>query len=107
MAIKKLPDSNSKNKNLNKEKKAITIKKEVKKKKDIKEPKTKISSKRTIKLEKVSPSKKKKKNKSKLINNILSLLMLCGISVMILLMAFCTYIVISAPPFETDKLYSR
>ncbi len=107
MAIKKLPDSNSKNKNLNKEKKAITIKKEVKKTKDIKDPKTKISSKRTIKLEKVSPSKKKKKNKSKLINNILSLLMLCGISVMILLMAFCTYIVISAPPFETDKLYSR
>lgn len=51
--------------------------------------------------------KKKKKNSGKIINSILSLLMLIGICIMVLVMAFCAYIVISAPPFEADKLYSQ
>lgn len=53
------------------------------------------------------PTTKKKKKTGKVLNVILSILMVLGISVMICIMAFCTYIVISAPAFETDKLYNK
>jgi len=54
--------------------------------------------------------KKKKKKKSilgKILNFILSLLMLIGITLMIAVIAFAAYIVSQAPAFDTNKLYSK
>ncbi len=96
----------------NNSKNAITIKKETKvapKKSVTKTTKVEKTNtkKKPVGLEKVNKPKKKKKNSGKILNAILSIFMILGIGIMILIMAFCAYIVISAPPFETDKLYSR
>ncbi len=50
---------------------------------------------------------KKKKKKGKILNAILIFIMLMGILVMGAVLAFCAYIVISAPPFNADLLYSK
>ena len=64
-----------------------------------------------ITLEKVpktdKPIKKRKTKKGVIINFILSFLMLIGISSMLAILAFCVYIVSSAPEFDTDKLYNK
>ena len=64
-----------------------------------------------VKLEKVPTNHNKKKKKKKIgsiiINLILSLLMIIGISAMVAILAFCVYIVTSAPEFDTDKLYNK
>ena len=68
-------------------------------------PKTKRpNNNKPISIEKV---KKKKSRAGKLINAILSFFMFFGIIGMIAVMTFCGYIVISAPAFNTDLLYSK
>ncbi len=100
-----------KNKKTSSNKKAITIKKETKviQKKEPNEVKLKAKplTTKTVGIEKTNKPRKKKKSNGKVLNAILSLLMILGIGIMVLIIAFCAYIVISAPPFETDKLYSR
>ena len=56
---------------------------------------------------KVIDKPKKKKRRGKILNAILIFIMLIGILVMSAVLAFCGYIVISAPPFNTDLLYSK
>ena len=53
------------------------------------------------------PAKKKKRIAAKIINFFLSLFMLLGIGIMCLIIVFFGYIVINAPEFDTDKLYSK
>ncbi|MBR6820939.1 MAG: transglycosylase domain-containing protein [Bacilli bacterium] len=55
----------------------------------------------------VQKVKKKKGNVGKVINGILSFFMFFGIVGMIAVIAFCGYIVVSAPAFNTDLLYSN
>jgi penicillin-binding protein 1A len=55
----------------------------------------------------VQKVKKKKGNIGKVINTILSFFMFFGIVGMIAVIVFCGYIVISAPAFNTDLLYSN
>lgn len=55
----------------------------------------------------VQKAKKKKGNIGKVINTILSFFMFFGIVGMIAVIVFCGYIVISAPAFNTDLLYSN
>lgn len=50
---------------------------------------------------------KKKRNGGKILNALLSIIMLICIAAMICVIAFGGYIVLSAPAFETDKLYSK
>lgn len=56
---------------------------------------------------KVEEKPKKKKKRGKILNTILILIMLFGIAVMGVTLAFCAYIVISAPAFNTDLLYNK
>ena len=65
--------------------------------------------KKSVKAKKNVDEKKirKRKRRGKILNAILILIMLGGILVMGAVLAFCAFIVISAPPFETDKLYSK
>lgn len=101
--VKKVATSKS----TSKSKKAITIRKEdAANKKVLKQP---SESKKPIQLVNTGKpvKRRQKKNAGKIVNGILSLLMLIGIIGMILVMAFCFYIVVSAPPFEADKLYSQ
>ena len=51
--------------------------------------------------------KKKKSKKGKILNVILALLMLAGISIMGLVVAFAAYIVVKSPEFNTDLLYKK
>ena len=97
MEIKKIDKkTNSKN-----QKPLIIAKKTVKKD----TPKTKRpNNNKPVSIQKV---KKKKGSAGKLINGILSLFMLFGIIGMIAVIAFCGYIVMSAPAFNTDLLYSN
>ena len=53
------------------------------------------------------PEKKKKKRSGKVINFLLSMFMLLGIGIMGIIIAFCGYIVVTAPDFDTDKLYNK
>lgn len=97
-------------KSTNNSKNAITIRKEVKpvnKKTTAKPTKIVKNNSKPIMVEKTNKPKRKKKNTGKAVNAILSILMVFGIAIMVLIMAFCAYIVISAPAFETDKLYSK
>ena len=57
----------------------------------------------------VDPMKKRKRKKraKKILNFFLGLLMLAGIAVMLAMLAFCGYIVMSAPSFNTDLLYRK
>lgn len=55
----------------------------------------------------VTEKKKKKKKSGKILNLVLAFFMLIGISIMIVIMCFCGYIVMSAPPFNTDLLYNK
>ena len=101
MKIKKKNPTNQNNKKItNNNKKAIVVSKQTKEKK----VKTKDNNGKPIKLVKKNS---KKKSSGKLLNFILSILMLLGIGIMVCIMLFCGYIVISAPAFETDKLYSK
>ena len=54
----------------------------------------------------IEKTKRKKGNTGKIINAVLSFFMFFGIIGMILVMVFCGYIVMSAPAFNTDLLYS-
>ncbi len=53
------------------------------------------------------PAKKKKKRSGKVLNTFLSLMMLVGIGIMSIIIVFCGYIVVTAPEFDTDKLYNK
>ena len=53
------------------------------------------------------PKKKKRGIGGKIVNLLLSLLMLAGIAAMIGIICFCGYIVATAPEFDTDKLYNK
>lgn len=53
------------------------------------------------------PKKKKSRKIAVIINLLLSIMMLAGIAIMGLIIAFAAYIVINAPAFEADKLYSK
>ena len=93
---------NNKNKTSSNPKKVVTVSKD-----GVKQKKTTINNgKKVVSLERKNQPKKKSKVK-KVLNVLLSFLMILGIGIMVLIMAFCGYIVISAPPFETDKLYSQ
>lgn len=71
------------------------------------EVKAKVSNNKPVALVKSNKPKKKKKGSGKILNAILSLIMLLCIAAMICIIAFGGYIVLSAPAFETDKLYSK
>lgn len=77
------------------------------KKKVVSKPTTKISNNKVVKLVKQEPKKKSKRKLSKIINLMLSFFMIIGIVIMCLIIVFCGYIVINAPEFDTDKLYSE
>lgn len=77
-------------------------------KKFIKKDETKIKKKKIKKTKENKPiDPKKKKRFSKILNIILSLIMVLSIGVMVAVLCFCTYIVINAPSFEADKLYNK
>ena len=88
-----------------------TKKKAVEVKKTTKKPATKgtvVATKKPIKLVKTNkPAKKKSRIVAKLINFFLSLFMILGIGIMCVIIVFFGYIVINAPEFDTDKLYSK
>lgn len=89
-----------KKKNSTTSNKAVTIKKD---------PNKKALVSKKITIEKV-PKNNKKTNKAKkgtILNVLLSFMMIFGIAVMVAILAFCVYIVISAPEFDTDKLYNK
>ena len=53
------------------------------------------------------PKKKKRKRKRRIVlNGLLSILMIICIVIICAILAFCGYIVLSAPDFDTDKLYN-
>ncbi len=60
-----------------------------------------------LKAKKKAEAKPKKRKKGKILNAILIIIMVLGISVMGVVLAFCAYIVISAPAFNTDLLYNK
>lgn len=60
-----------------------------------------------VKVVKKQPKKAKKKKSHKFLNAILILIMLIGIIATSAILVFCGYIVISAPDFDTDLLYSK
>ncbi len=122
MEIKKLnnPTKQNNQKSTTNKNKAIELKKEKKKEKDKpkskpiaikKESKTVVAKKSTlgkpVTVVKKDKPKRKRKRTGKILNAILSLFMLIGIGLMIVIMVFCGYIVISAPAFETDLLYNK
>ena len=55
----------------------------------------------------VKEKNKKPKKKGRIINAILCFIMFLCIVVMLAIMGFCAYIVIQAPPFDTNLLYSK
>ena len=82
----------------------------IKKKKKVIKPNTKqavVASKDKKLITANKPVKKKKKRASKILNFILSLFMIIGIAIMGVIIAFCGYIVMTAPDFDTDKLYNK
>lgn len=98
MEIKKV-DSKKKS---NSPKKPLIIAKKTTKKEMVKSKRP--NNNKPIVVEKV---KKKRKVAGKVINALLSFFMFFGIIGMIAVMAFCGYIVMSAPAFNTDLLYSN
>lgn len=114
MATNKKNSTNQNNKNT-KNNKALIISKETKKKPNITQTsKNKTNSNpqnkkinKAIEIIKKPINKAKKKNGSKILNTILSLLMLIGIVIMIAIMLFGGYIVLTAPEFDTDLLYNK
>jgi len=93
MAVIKKKSSNNKMIKVNKTKNSLL---NIKKKKKLIKPDTKNA-----------VPKKRKKKSGKLLNFILSMFMLLGIAIMSVIIAFCGYIVITAPEFDTDKLYNK
>lgn len=94
------------NKNSNQKKLTTSSNKPV----QIKRTSSQNSNKKPIVITKTDLPKKKKKKKSiigKILNFILSLLMLIGITLMIAVIAFAIYIVSQAPAFDTNKLYNK
>ena len=96
MAIKKISNKKSSNK-----KKLITTKK----------TEGAIAIKRNINRNSLvnsdNPKKKPRKKKRHIVlNGILSILMIICIVIICAILAFCGYIVLSAPDFDTDKLYN-
>ncbi len=69
--------------------------------------KKKVAKTNTKVKKKVENKPKRKKRRGKILNIILILIMLLGIGVMGVTLAFCAYIVISAPAFNTDLLYNK
>ncbi len=69
--------------------------------------KNKVAKTNTKAKKKVEEKPKRKKRKGKVLNFILIVIMLLGIAVMGVTLAFCAYIVISAPAFNTDLLYNK
>ena len=101
MEIKKIDSKKSNSKTNNKKPIVIAKKSTVKKE----TPKAKRpNNNKPISIQKV---KKKKGTAGKIINAILSFFMFFGIIGMIVVMIFCGYIVMSAPAFNTDLLYSK
>ncbi|MBQ8659754.1 MAG: penicillin-binding protein [Bacilli bacterium] len=70
-------------------------------------PKTNKKIKPNKKNQQKEQNPKKKKRIGKILNVILSLIMILGIGVMVAVLAFCGYIVLNAPSFEADKLYNK
>ena len=116
--IKEIDSKRTGNKPVNKKPKSkkIEIKKDPIKKNDL--PKLKNKNSKAIVLSKNNkiiknteatdkPKKKKRKRSGKIINFILSVLMLLGIGIMGVIIVFCAYIVMTAPEFDTDKLYNK
>ena len=107
--------SNSSNTKKDSDKKIVKINKStnsllnLKKKKKVIKPNTKQSTidKKSKLITAEKTVKKKKKKANKVLNFILSLFMIIGIAIMGIIIAFCGYIVISAPDFDTDKLYNK
>lgn len=102
MEIKKIDSKKSNSKKSNRQKPIIIAKKSNSSKQSI------LKSKRPNNNKPISIEKIKRKSgiSGKLINSVLSLFMLIGIVGMILIMVFCGYIVMSAPAFNADLLYS-
>ena len=69
--------------------------------------KKKVAKTNTKVKKKVENKPKRKKRRGKILNIILILIMLLGIGIMGVTLAFCAYIVISAPAFNTDLLYNK
>lgn len=89
------------------EKTTTPIKKETKKEVKSTEKKTLNKPITVVKKTNGKTPKLKKKRTGKILNAILSIFMLLGIGIMLCVMIFCGYIVISAPAFETDLLYNK
>ena len=100
MEIKKIDSKKSASKSSSKKPIIITKKSTTKSTPKTKRP----NNNKPISIEKV---KKKKGRAGKLINAVLSFFMFFGIIGMIAVMVFCGYIVMSAPAFNTDLLYSK
>ncbi len=100
MEIKKI-DSKKKSKKTTSPKPLLITKKTTKK---VETKSKRPNNNKPIVIEKV---KKKKKVAGKIINGVLSFFMFFGIVGMIAVMVFCGYIIISAPAFNTDLLYSK
>lgn len=83
-----------------KENKLVTIKN----KKDVTTPK---KVKDDLNKKDAKPKKRRKKKSHKILNAILILIMLLGILATTAILVFCGYIIISAPDFDTDLLYSK
>lgn len=100
------PNKGKKTTSSSTKKKAIEIKKTTKKPTSSTKKKPSVSV--PVKVVKTTkPAKKKKRIAAKIINFFLSLFMLLGIAIMCLIIVFFGYIVINAPEFDTDKLYSK
>lgn len=111
MEIKKISSNNNSSKSKT-SKKPITITKTTKDKKSYltKKEQTKTqrpNNNKPIGLYYSKNQQKKKKNTGKVLNFILSLFMIVGIGIMACIMLFCGFIVMSAPTFDTDKLYNK
>lgn len=94
VSLKQLPES----------KRVVKVEKKDEKKIKAKDSKTKtaLPSNKVVQVQ-----KKKKKRSGFILNAILSFLMVIGIVIMCAILFFCGYIVLNAPDFNTDKLYSK
>ena len=96
---------NSKNKTNNQKSRALIISKEKTNKNKKPIPNKNISTNKPVGI--IKDKVKKKKNKGKILNVVLSFLMFTGIIIMITMMLFFGYIVLTAPEFDTDLLYNK
>ena len=78
----------------------------IKKEKKIKEPKVKIIKEKKVKEPKIKKKKKKIITKQSVFNFIVSCIMVGGIAIASLVIAFCLYIIFTVPEFTADSLYN-